>query len=101
MPDITSLPVLLLAPLFLMNLIAFSVVGYDKHLSRQRGKSNRISEGALFFLAAAYGSAGLYLAMLLFRHKTKKWYFTLGVPLLMLQNIAIMYVLYTYITAAY
>jgi uncharacterized membrane protein YsdA (DUF1294 family) len=45
----------------------------------------------LFFLAAAFGSVGVYAGMFAFRHKTRKWYFAVGIPLLMLQNLAFLY----------
>ena len=65
----------------------------DKRKSMQGGNPERIPEGLLFFLAAAFGAAGIYTGMLTFRHKTKKWHFQLGIPLLILQNLATLYVL--------
>jgi uncharacterized membrane protein YsdA (DUF1294 family) len=58
----------------------------DKKKSRQNGH-RRISEGMLFFLATIFGSIGVYLGMFIFRHKNKKWYFIVGIPILILQNI--------------
>ena len=57
----------------------------------------RISEGRLFFMAAAFGSLGVYAGMLAFRHKTQKWYFLVGIPLLILQNIAAAYLVYLFL----
>lgn len=54
---------------------------------------DRTPEGLLFFMAAAFGSIGVYAGMLTFRHKTKKWYFQLGIPLLILQNLATAYLI--------
>jgi uncharacterized membrane protein YsdA (DUF1294 family) len=62
----------------------------DKGRSRREG-AERISEGMLFFLAAAFGSLGVYAGMFTFRHKTRKWYFIIGIPLLMAQNLAFLY----------
>ena len=41
----------------------------------------------MFFLAVAFGSLGVYLGMYVFRHKTKTWYFLIGIPLAGLQNL--------------
>ena len=78
-----------------MNLIAFSIMWSDKVKSTKPGVT-RISEGMLFFLATAFGSIGVYLGMFTFRHKTQKWYFLIGIPLLIIQNAATIFVLYLY-----
>ncbi len=78
-----------------INMVALLVTLRDKALSRKKG-AERISEGAMFFLAAAFGSAGIFAGMLLFRHKTRKWYFIIGIPLLMLENAAALFLAYTY-----
>lgn len=79
-----------------MNLLAFCVMLLDKHRSRKNG-AERISEGMLFFLAAAFGSLGVYAGMFAFRHKTRKWYFLLGIPLLIIQNSVCLYCVYLYL----
>jgi len=56
--------------------------------------SERISEGMMFFLATIFGSLGVYAGMFAFRHKTRKWYFLIGIPMLILQNCAILYLVY-------
>jgi len=84
-----------LIPFFLINLLSFLIMLLDKVKSNSQG-SERISEGMMFFLAAAFGSLGIYLGMFACRHKTKKWYFLIGIPLLMLQNAATIYLLYLF-----
>ncbi|NTW75544.1 MAG: DUF1294 domain-containing protein [Candidatus Moranbacteria bacterium] len=82
---------LVLAGLYiLVNIAAFLIMLIDKGRSRKVG-SERISEGVLFFLAAAFGSLGVYAGMFTFHHKTRKWYFIIGIPLLMAQNLAFLY----------
>jgi len=76
-----------------INLLAFLIMMYDKMRSRKTG-ARRIPEGKLFFMATIFGSVGVYLGMFIFRHKTKKWYFLIGIPLLMLQNTAFLYLVY-------
>jgi uncharacterized membrane protein YsdA (DUF1294 family) len=82
-----------LIALFLgVNLAAFLVMGWDKWRSRQTG-AERIPEGLLFFMAIAFGSLGVFAGMFAFRHKTRTWYFLLGIPLAFAQNVATLMVL--------
>jgi uncharacterized membrane protein YsdA (DUF1294 family) len=71
-----------------INLVAFFIMASDKRKSMQRGENERIPEGFIFFMATAGGGVGVYAGMQLFRHKTRKWYFQIGIPLLILQNFA-------------
>lgn len=88
---------ILLTVLAALNLCAFLVMLRDKRKSRKGGESERTPEGLIFFLATIFGSVGVYAGMLVFRHKTRRWYFQLGIPLLILQNAATLYVLWQYI----
>lgn len=77
----------------IINLFAFLVMLIDKIKSKKSG-AERISEGMLFFLATIFGSLGVYVGMFTFHHKTKKWYFLIGIPLLLAENIATLYFIY-------
>lgn len=77
------------------NLVAFFIMWLDK--CRAKRNRERISEGILFFLAVMFGSLGVYLGMFVFRHKTRKWYFVLGIPMLLIENSAVLYVSYLYL----
>ncbi len=79
--------------LALINVFAFFVVVSDKRKSTHYGNVKRIPEGLIFFMATIFGGVGVYAGMLIFRHKTKKWYFQIGIPLLILQNLATLYLL--------
>ncbi len=81
---------------FAINLASFLIMLADKIKSAKPGEE-RISEGMLFFLAAAFGSIGVYAGMFAFRHKTQKWYFLVGIPLLVLQNAAALYLVYLFL----
>jgi len=74
-----------------INLIAFLIMIWDKN--RSRIKYKRISEGILFFMAICFGSIGVYTGMFAFRHKTQKWYFLIGIPLSIIQNISLIYLI--------
>jgi uncharacterized membrane protein YsdA (DUF1294 family) len=89
----------LLAVFLVINLGAFLVMLIDKVRSRRSG-AERISEGMLFFLATILGSVGVYAGMFAFRHKTRKWYFLLGIPLLIVQNIALLWMVGWWFTSA-
>ncbi|MES2240837.1 MAG: DUF1294 domain-containing protein [Bacteroidota bacterium] len=53
-----------------LNLLAFSIIGYDKNLAKN--KRRRISEKTLLGFVLIGGTIGSVLAMLIFRHKTAK-----------------------------
>ena len=69
----------------IINLIGFFSMFLDKQKAK-RGKW-RIPEKTLFLLAAIGGSLGTTLGMHVFRHKTKHWYFKLGMPLILIVQI--------------
>jgi uncharacterized membrane protein YsdA (DUF1294 family) len=75
----------------LINGVAFVIMMWDKAQSMQKG-GERISEAMMFFLATMFGSFGIYAGMMFIRHKTRKWYFILGIPALMVQNLATLYI---------
>lgn len=78
--------------LLAINVLAFAVYGVDKWKARQ-GRW-RVPEATLLGLAALGGSAGAWVAMQLFRHKTKKNKFRYGVPIMfVLQLAAVLYFL--------
>ncbi len=56
--------------LFLMNIIALALFGYDKRCAR-RGQW-RVPENTLLASAAIGGSVGAWAGMNLFHHKTRK-----------------------------
>ena len=64
--------------LLLINLVSFSMMGWDKHQAR-RGE-RRIPERRLFLFVALGGSIGGILGMYTFHHKTRHWYFKWGFP---------------------
>lgn len=73
--------------IFFVNLVAFFLYGLDKWKA-VRGLW-RISERTLLLLALAGGSAGAFLAMRIFRHKTRHVLFQFGVPLIFLLQLTL------------
>ena len=70
-----------------VNIVAFIMYGIDKEKAR-RG-AWRVPEKTLFLLPLLGGSVGALLGMLVFRHKTKHWYFVWGVPAILLAQLAL------------
>ena len=75
-----------------INILTFLVFGIDKWKAR-RGKW-RIPEAPLIEMSIAGGSIGALLGMSLFRHKTQKRRFTLGIPTILLVQAALAYFLF-------
>ncbi|MCD8383178.1 MAG: DUF1294 domain-containing protein [Clostridiales bacterium] len=73
------------------NVAGFVVMGADKRRAR-RGEW-RIRERTLFAVALVGGSLGVLLGMRLFHHKTRHWYFVVGVPLILAAQIVLAVVL--------
>lgn len=70
-----------------MNIAAFTVMCVDKRRAiRHRW---RVPERVLFLLSALGGSIGALLGMWLIRHKTKHWYFVVGMPAILVIHIVI------------
>ena len=70
-----------------INVVTFLVYGLDKWKAKR--DAWRISESTLLLLAAAGGSVGALLGMQIFRHKTKHVKFTVGVPVILLVQVAL------------
>lgn len=83
---------ILLLYLLLVNIVALMLYGIDKWKAK-RG-AWRIPEATLLIVAAIGGSIGALVGMWLFRHKTKHLKFTLGVPLILLLQIALVYFIF-------
>ena len=81
----TEHPVLLY--LIIVNAAAFLLMLADK-LKAKRG-AWRIPEATLMGIAAIGGSVGSLAGMYLFRHKTKHIKFTLGIPVILVGQIAL------------
>ena len=68
--------------------IDFALMGVDKWKARR--DAWRIPESTLWLFALLGGALGGTLAMQVFRHKTRHWYFRFGFPLLTVLQIALL-----------
>lgn len=78
--------------LLLVNLAGFTVVGIDKYKARR--KAWRIPERVFFWFAIIGGSVGVYSGLLALRHKTRHWYFMIGIPVIFFLELLLGFYLY-------
>ncbi|MDO4452607.1 MAG: DUF1294 domain-containing protein [Lachnospiraceae bacterium] len=74
--------------LLFINVIAFFIYGIDKR--RARKGQWRISENTLLGVALLGGSVGALFGMSVFHHKTRKKKFNVGVPMILVMQVAIL-----------
>ena len=80
---------ILLIYLAVVNILTIIVFGVDK----MNAKSNRQRVRIVTLLGLAFigGSVGALIGMYGFQHKTKKDYFTVGVPLILLMQVVVLF----------
>ena len=81
----------LLYYLIVINIVTFLVYGIDKWKAKQG--SWRISVATLLILAVIGGSIGALLGMRVWHHKTMHKKFKYGLPLILLVQIALIYLI--------
>lgn len=74
--------------LLIISVVAFSVTVYDKWAAVKRPQE-RTRESTLLLLSALGGSIAMLFTMLGIRHKTKHLKFMLGIPLIILLQLAL------------
>ena len=70
-----------------INLLALALMGIDKYKAKKR--AFRIPEATLFIIATIGGSVGSLIGMYTFRHKTRHRKFVIGMPLILILQIAL------------
>ena len=73
--------------MLIINIVAFLAMWLDKQKAK-KGKW-RIKEQTLFTLVLLGGGFGGIFGIYLFKHKTKKKYFTIGFPLILIIEIVL------------
>lgn len=81
--------------LVIINLISFSIMGLDKR--RAKEKKYRISENILIVLSLIGGAIGSLIGMIIFKHKTSKKKFYIGIPIIYIINKIITILILNYI----
>lgn len=82
-----------LAYLAVMTIVGLIIMKADK--AKAEKNKWRIKEATLFLISAIGGSLGTWTGMYLFRHKTKHWYFVVGMPLILILHIALLVFLFS------
>ena len=77
--------------LVVINLITLLAMFIDKRKAKKARR--RIPEKTLFTLVALGGGIGGIAGMYIFRHKTNKDYFTVGIPLIIIMQIVVLFYL--------
>ncbi len=75
----------------ILNVISFALVHLDKNKSI--AQSERMPEVNFFVWAIFFSALGVLFGMFTFRHKTRKLTFVVGIGLLLLQQIALAYLI--------
>lgn len=71
-----------------INVLGLIVMGADKWKAKHNAW--RIPEKTLFLVSLLGGSIGTWAGMYLFRHKTKHWYFVVGMPAILVVQVLIL-----------
>ena len=90
--ELNALQISFLSVYFFINIIAFIYMGIDK--SKAMGDKRRVPEVHFLFLSILFCALGVLLGMIIFRHKIRNLYFFIGVPVALVGNISIIYLLY-------
>ncbi len=83
-----------LAYIAIISLISVVVCIYDKKVSRKNRVELRTPEKTLLLLSALGGSVAMFITMLIIRHKTKHVKFMLGIPLIIIVQAGIIFLLF-------
>ena len=73
----------------IISLISVIVCFYDKKISKKKRVELRIPEKVLLILSALGGSVAMFITMLLIRHKTKHFKFMVGIPVIIILQVAL------------
>ena len=87
MPEFASIACI--AYLIVISIISMIICIYDKVISKKNDVKLRIPEKVLLLFSALGGSVAMFITMLIIRHKTKHVKFMLGIPIIMIVQIAI------------
>ena len=87
--------ILVVACLWVIALSVISIVVciYDKVISKRGKVKLRIPEKSLFLWSAAGGSVAMFATMLIIRHKTKHPSFMVGIPVIIILQVALIWAL--------
>ena len=85
-----------LAYIAIISLISVIVCIYDKKISKKNRVELRTPEKNLMLLSALGGSVAMFITMQIIRHKTKHVKFMLGIPLIIIVQVGIEFLLFRF-----
>lgn len=85
-----------LAYIAVISLISVIVCIYDKKISKKNRVELRTPEKTLMLLSALGGSVAMFITMQIIRHKTKHVKFMLGIPLIIIVQVGIVFLLFRF-----
>ena len=88
---------ILLGYIAIMSLVSIIVCIYDK-IAAKKFTKHRTRESSLLLLSALGGSVAMLATMLLIRHKTKHAKFMVGIPLIIILQVALLVLTHLYLT---
>ena len=96
MPDLPFGPfwTIFFAYIALVSLCSIVVCVRDKRVSKKNDVKLRIPEKSLFIWSILGGSLAMFITMKLIRHKTKHIKFMLGIPLIIVAQAVIVFLLF-------
>lgn len=89
----TILTLVVLGYFLIMTIVGLIIMKVDKVKAQKQAW--RIKEATLFLISAIGGSLGTWAGMYIFRHKTKHWYFVIGMPLIFFAHAALLVFLFS------
>lgn len=87
---------IILSVWILWNFITFFAYGWDK-IKAKRGSNRRTPEKTLILMAVFGGSIGALFGMNVWHHKTLHKKFSIGLPVILIVQVAIIVGLYVYL----
>lgn len=85
--EIVITPEMIILYILIINLIGFLIMGVDKFKAKKGFW--RTPEKTIFTITLLGGGIGTVTGMYLFRHKTKKMKFTIGLPTILISEIVL------------
>lgn len=84
----STVTLIVLVYLAIMTIIGLVIMKVDKVKAQKQAW--RVKEATLFLVSLLGGSLGTWAGMYIFRHKTKHWYFVIGMPLIFFGHVALL-----------
>ncbi len=83
-----TITLILLGYFLVMTIVGLVIMKVDK--VKAKSGAWRVKEATLFLISLLGGSLGTWAGMYIFRHKTKHWYFVVGMPLIFIAHVVLL-----------